>query len=71
MIPDNSTVGAGQYTIDLSNAVPESQNGSGDSVFNLTDLVEPRPNFLKDTVAFLFKFEELYSRNVSYKWVVS
>ena len=59
LIPDNSTGRDGQYTIDLSDAIPEG--GSG--------FVEP--SIIYDTVTFLFKFEEVYSHNVSYRWMVS
>ena len=58
LIPDNSTGRDGQYTIDLSDAIPEG--GSG--------FVEP--NITYDTVTFLFKFEKIYS-HVSYRWMVS
>ena len=61
LIPDNSTRRAGQYTIDLSDAI--SVGGSG--------FMEPDITVTRDTVTFLFKYEEGYSQNVSYNWVVS
>ena len=66
LIPDRSIRKAGQYTIDLSDAIiPEGGSGGIDL------LVREPNNIATDTVTFLLKFEEVHSYNVSYNWVVS
>ena len=67
LTPDCSTQRAGQLIVDLSDAAPQTQKSSSD----IDGSGEPLVPLSVDPVTFLFKFEELYSHNVSYEWVVS
>ena len=65
LIPERSIRKAGQYSILLSDDVPERGPG-GNAGHGSVVPIEP-----VDIVAFLIKFEEVYSHNISYNWVVS
>lgn len=52
---------AGQFTADLSGAVPQLQSCESENEDDI--IISP--------VAFLFKFEDVHSHNVSFNWTVS
>ena len=62
LVADQSTERAGQFIVDLSGATPQPQ---GREQVNQTYATMIPP------VAFLFRFEEIATHNVSYIWTVS
>ena len=64
LIPVMTTEGAGLFTVDLSDAVPQPREGSGGG-----DGVSPTEPEIPPVV-FLFRFEERSSHNISYIWMV-
>ena len=65
LIPERSIRKAGQYSILLSDAVLERGSGGNAGHGSVVPIESV------DIVAFLIKFEEVYSHNISYNWVVS
>jgi hypothetical protein len=59
LIPDRSTGKTGQFTVDLSDAVPQPREGG---VVNRTNI---------SAVTFLFRFEDMNSSDVFFNWTVS
>ena len=59
---ESGRVLAGQFTVDLSGAVPQLENCESANENDIT---------MVSAVAFLFKFEDVDSHNVSFNWTVS